>query len=224
VGKGTQADLLAKRLGLRHVATGDLFRDHLKRETSLGRLAQGYMERGELVPDEVTIGMLRERIEQPDAAKGVLLDGFPRTQAQAEALAAMLAEMGESLLGVVSISAPTEVLLNRLVNRWTCSQCGAIYNLTSNQPHAAGACDRCGGKLVQRADDQPDVQRKRIEVYLQQTLPLIAYYRDRALLMQIDGEQSIDEVHHNIVDAIAELKNRHQAGPAERLTGAPGRS
>lgn len=212
VGKGTQAELLVDRLKLPHVATGDLFRDHLKRETELGKLAKDYMERGELVPDEVTIGMLRERIERPDAVNGVLLDGFPRTAQQAEALSQMLAEMGESVRVVLFIYAPTDVLLNRLANRWTCSQCGAIYNMVTHRPHKDKVCDRCGGLVVKRSDDQPEVHRKRIGVYMDQTMKLADYYRARGLLAQIDGERSVDEVHQDILDSIARSKaNAHKA-------------
>jgi adenylate kinase len=206
VGKGTQAEMLTEALKLPHIATGDLFRENLKRETPLGLLAKGYMERGELVPDEVTIGMLRERLEQPDAVHGALLDGFPRSAAQADALASLLAEKGEAIRVVLLISAPTEALLERLANRWTCSQCGAIYNMKTNQPDAIGVCDRCGGKLIQRPDDQPDVQRKRIGVYMEQTMPLVDYYRARGLLAQVDGMQSIEEVYRQILDAIVQLK------------------
>ncbi|HEY4691213.1 MAG TPA: adenylate kinase [Anaerolineae bacterium] len=208
VGKGTQAKLLAEKLGLPHAATGDLFRDHIKRETELGKLARHYMDRGELVPDEITIGMLTERVDQPDARNGVLLDGFPRTVAQADALANILAERGEGVRVVLFISAPNDVLLERLASRWTCSQCGAIYNMLSNPPRVAGVCDRCGGQVVQRADDQPDVQRKRINVYLEQTMPLINYYRERGLLVEIDGRNSIEGVQQAILDAIARFKTQ----------------
>ena len=206
VGKGTQAELLIENLGLPHVATGDLFRDHLKRETPLGQLAQGYMSRGELVPDKVTIGMLKERIEQPDAAPGVLLDGFPRTATQADALSSLLADNGQRVSVVLFISAPQEVLLKRLADRWTCGQCGAIYNTLSNPTHETGVCDRCGGQVVQRADDNPDVHRKRIDVYLEQTMPLVEYYRQKGLLAEIDGQKSIEIVHGDILAAIAQAR------------------
>ncbi|HLF27916.1 MAG TPA: adenylate kinase [Anaerolineae bacterium] len=206
VGKGTQAELLIKHLELPHIATGDLFRDHLKRETALGRLAKDYMARGELVPDAVTIGMLKERIEQPDAHEGALLDGFPRTAAQADALARLLAEEDAAVCVVLFISAPTEVLLERLTNRWTCSQCGAIYNMVTNPPRTPGICDRCGGAVTQRADDNPEVHRKRIHVYLEQTMPLVDYYRQHGLLVEIDGRQSIEAVQRDILDAIARSK------------------
>ena len=203
VGKGTQAELLAERFKLPHVSTGDLFRDHLKRQTPLGQLAKGYLDRGELVPDEVTVGMLRERIEQPDAVNGALLDGFPRSAAQAEALAKLLAEKGEAVRVVLLISVPTDVLLERLSNRRTCGQCGAVYNLVTNPPQTDSVCDRCGGAVLQRDDDRPEVQKRRIDVYLQQTLPLVAYYRERGLLTEIDGSKSIQVVHQQILGAIA---------------------
>ncbi len=210
VGKGTQAVLLAGELNLLHVATGDLFRDYLKRETPLGLLARGYMDRGELVPDEVTIEMLRERIEQPDAATGALLDGFPRTEQQADALARMLAEKGEEVRLVVFIIAPIDLLLRRLLNRWTCGQCGAIYNMVSHRPRAAGICDRCGGVVARRSDDHPDVHRKRISVYMEQTMNLVHYYRMRGLLVQIDGDRPIEDVHQDILAAIEQSRNQQQ--------------
>jgi len=208
VGKGTQAELLVKSLALPHVATGDLFRDHLKRNTQLGQLARGYMDRGELVPDEVTISMLRERIDQPDAAAGVLLDGFPRTAQQAEALSGLLVEKGEAVGVVLFISAPVETLLRRLADRWTCSQCGAIYNMVTHRPHQPGVCDRCGGPVVKRSDDNPDVHRKRIDVYMDQTMKLVDFYRDRGLLVQVDGERSVEDVHQDILSAIARSRKR----------------
>jgi len=212
VGKGTQAKLLSQRLKLPHVATGDLFRDHLKRETELGQLAKGYMDRGELVPDEVTVGMLKERVNQPDAAGGVLLDGFPRTEPQAEALADLLAEHGEGVSVVLFISAPREVLLGRLSNRWTCSQCGAIYNAVTRPMNQTGSCDRCGGEVVQRADDNPEVHGKRISVYLEQTMPLVEYYRQRGLLVEVDGRQSIDDVQRDILAAVAQARDERGGG------------
>ena len=202
VGKGSQAELLSEDLNLPHVATGDLFRDNLRRETPLGLLAKGYMSRGELVPDEITAAMLKERLDRPDAAQGALLDGFPRTEAQATVLAHLLAERGARIGVVLFISAPEEVLLERLASRWTCGRCGAIYNATTNPMREPGVCDRCGGPVEQRADDSPDVQRKRIRVYLEQTLPLVDYYRRQGLLVEIDGGQSIQEVRRQILEAI----------------------
>jgi len=202
VGKGTQAERLKTDQGIAHVATGDLFRDHLKRETELGQLAKSYMDRGALVPDEVTIGMVRERLMEADTRNGVLFDGFPRTVAQAEALNKLLGERGGRIEKVLFINAPNEALLERLGNRWTCRQCGAVYNANSKPPKVAGVCDVCGGEVYQRPDDKPEVQRRRIEVYLEQTAPLIVYFEQAGLLARIDGLQSIEKVYADVKAAI----------------------
>ena len=194
VGKGTQAERMKDQLQISHVATGDLFRDNLKRETELGQLAKSYMDRGALVPDEVTIGMVRERLKEADTQNGVLFDGFPRTVAQAEALDKLLSERGGRIEKVLFIHAPDEVLLDRLANRWTCKKCGAVYNLSSKPPKVAGVCDLCGGELYQRPDDNRETQQKRIEVYAAQTAPLIEYYDHKGMLARIDGQQPIEKV------------------------------
>jgi adenylate kinase len=205
-GKGTQAERLAASLGIPQVSTGDLFRENLKNETELGRLAKGYMERGELVPDEVTVGMVRERLARSDAAEGVILDGFPRTIAQAEALEELLADMGETLDAVPYIKVPEDVLLARLSGRWTCKKCGAMYHEIFNPPEKAGVCDRCGGELYQRPDDTPETQKHRIDVYFQQTAPLIGYYRDKGLLVEVDGRPGIDEVQAELLAVVQGLR------------------
>jgi adenylate kinase len=202
VGKGTQAERLKTELSLAHVATGDLFRDNLKRETDLGKLAKSYMDRGALVPDEVTIGMVRERLKEADTENGVLFDGFPRTVAQAEALDKLLGERGGKIEKVIFINASPEVLLDRLGNRWTCKQCGAVYNTSTKPPKVAGVCDNCGGEVYQRPDDKPDVQKKRIDVYLEQTSPLIEYFDKLGQLARIDGQQPIETVYAEVVAAI----------------------
>jgi adenylate kinase len=202
VGKGTQAERLKDELQIAHVATGDLFRDNLKRETELGRLAKSYMDRGALVPDEVTIGMVRERLKEADTQNGVLFDGFPRTVAQAEALDNLLAERGGRIGKVLFINAPEDVLLDRLGNRWTCKTCGAVYNLNSKPPRVAGICDVCGGELYQRPDDNPATQKKRIDVYVEQTAPLIAYFDQKNMLVHIDGQQPIEKVTADVKAAI----------------------
>jgi len=202
VGKGTQAELLKDELQIAHVATGDLFRDNLKRETELGQLAKSYMDRGALVPDEVTIGMVRERLKEADTQNGVLFDGFPRTVAQAEALDKLLGERGGRIEKVLFIHAPAEVLLDRLGNRWTCKKCGAVYNLNSKPPKVAGVCDACGGELYQRPDDNLETQKKRIEVYAAQTAPLIEYFDLRGMLARIDGQQPIEKVTADVKAAI----------------------
>jgi adenylate kinase len=202
VGKGTQAERLKEELHLAHVATGDLFRDNLKRETELGKLAKSYMDRGALVPDEVTIGMVRERLKDADTQNGVLFDGFPRTVAQAEALDKLLGERGGKIEKVIFINASPEVLLERLGNRWTCKQCGAVYNTSTKPPQVAGVCDNCGGEVYQLPDDKPEVQKKRIDVYLEQTSPLIEYFDKLGMLARIDGQQPIATVYAAAVAAI----------------------
>jgi adenylate kinase len=207
-GKGTQAERLSKALGIPQISTGDLFRENLKRETELGLLAKGYMDRGELVPDEVTVGMVRERLSRPDCARGAILDGFPRTVAQAEALEGLLADMGSKLSAVPYVKVPEEVLLARLAGRWTCRQCGAMYHELFSPPKKAGICDRCGGELYQRPDDTPETQRHRIEVYFEQTAPLIDYYRDQGVLVEIDGRPGIEEIQAELLRVVASVRER----------------
>lgn len=201
-GKGTQADRLAEHLGIPHISTGDLFRDNLKRQTELGLLAKGYMDRGELVPDQVTVRMLRQRLLQSDCAKGAILDGFPRTEAQADALEQLLADLGSRLATVLHIQVPDEILLARLSGRWTCKACGTMYHQLYSPPQQEGICDKCGGELYQRPDDTPATQERRIQVYLAETAPLIEYYRHRGLLVDIDGRPGIDEVQAALLAAI----------------------
>ena len=204
-GKGTQAERLAKALEIPQVSTGDLFRENLKKETELGLLARGYMDRGELVPDEVTVGMVRERLARPDAGKGAILDGFPRTIAQAEALEELLTELGHKLAVVPDIEVPEDVLLARLAGRWTCRQCGAMYHQLFSPPQEEGVCDRCGGELYQRPVDTPETQKHRIKVYLEQTAPLIDYYRDKGLLVEVDGRPGIVEIQAELLGIIQGL-------------------
>lgn len=193
-GKGTQAQVIAREFSLVHISSGDLFRENLKNETELGKLAQGFMSRGELVPDDVTIAMVKNRIVRLDCVEGVLLDGFPRTPAQADALAKMLGELGGGVTSVPYISVPAGVLIERLSGRWTCPTCGNVYHEKYNPPKAAGKCDREGSELNQREDDKPATVERRIRVYMEQTAPLIKYYKDRGLLVEVDGTQSIESV------------------------------
>lgn len=201
-GKGTQAQVISREMNLAHVSSGDLFRENLKNQTELGKLAQGYMNRGELVPDDVTIAMVRERISRPDCEAGALLDGFPRTPAQAEALAEMLKTMGESVDSVPYISVPAEELIERLGGRWTCPSCGRVYHEKYNPPKTQGVCDLDGARLIQRDDDQAETVERRIRVYMDQTSPLIEYYRQEGLLIEVDGTQSIDDVSTEILEVI----------------------
>ena len=198
-GKGTQARRLENELGLPQVATGDLFRQHIKNETKLGKLAQGYMDAGDLVPDEVTVSMVRERLSKSDCAKGALLDGFPRTIAQARALDEILAQMGARIGVVPFIRVGSDVLLQRLAGRWTCTDCGHVYHMLFRPPQVEGICDFDGSALYQREDDTEETQKRRIEVYFERTEPLLDYYRQRGKLVEVNGEQSIEEVQNDLV-------------------------
>lgn len=202
-GKGTQAEVLSEKTGLAHISSGDIFRENLKAQTELGKLAQGFMNRGELVPDDVTIAMIRERLSRPDCAAGAILDGFPRTPAQAQALAEMLAQLDGKVVSVPYISVPAQVLIERLSGRWTCRAQGHIYHSQYNPPLKAGVCDEDGSELYQREDDQPATVERRIRVYLDQTSPLIDHYRQTGLLVEVDGTQSIDQVTSALLAAVA---------------------
>ena len=201
-GKGTQAKVIAEKYGLVHVSSGDLFRENLKNETELGKLAQGFMARGELVPDNVTIAMVRDRISRPDCKQGALLDGFPRTPAQADALSEMLKEFNSKVELVPLIDVPADELVERLSGRWTCKKEGHVFHEKFNPPQKAGICDIDGSELYQREDDKKTTVQNRIKVYTEQTAPLIEYYSSRNLLARIDGTKTIDEVTKEIVAAI----------------------
>ncbi len=201
-GKGTQAKLTAEKLGLAHVSSGDIFRENLKAQTELGILAQSYMTKGDLVPDDVTIAMIRERLTRPDCAAGALLDGFPRTPAQADALAAMLSELGGTVKCVPLIYVPAQVLIERLTGRLSCRAAGHVYHVKYNPPKVAGICDEDGSELYQRDDDKPETVQNRIAVYERQTAPLIDYYTQRGLLVEIDGTQVIDQVSADLLAAV----------------------
>jgi len=203
-GKGTQAKILAQRTGLPQISTGDIFREHLSHQTELGRLAQQYMSKGELVPDDVTVAMVRERLARPDCKRGAILDGFPRTPAQAEALDAMLAEMGGKVGAVPFIEVPEDDLVERLSGRLICRAQGHIFHKKFNPPKVEGVCDFDGSELYQREDDRPEVVRHRIQVYLEQTMPLVAYYRTRGVLTEIDGTQPIEKVTEALWNALPE--------------------
>jgi adenylate kinase len=194
VGKGTQAKILSERTGFAHISSGDLFREHLKNQTELGKLAQTYMSKGELVPDDVTIAMIRDRLNRPDCKSGAILDGFPRTPAQADALEAMLEEFKGHVDVVPFITGSEDVLVDRLGGRWTCRANGHIFNEKFNPPKDPGRCDFDGSELYQRDDDKAETVKRRIQVYLEQTSPLIDYYREHGKLIEIDGMQPIDVV------------------------------
>jgi len=201
-GKGTQAEIIARETKLAHISSGEIFRENLKAQTELGKLAQEYMNRGELVPDDVTISMIQERLSRPDCAAGALLDGFPRTPAQAEALEVMLRKGGSGVQVVPYIAVPAPVLVERLSGRWTCRAQEHVYHAKYNPPAVAGKCDIDGSELYQRDDDKPETVESRIRVYMEKTSPLIAFYRERGLLAEIDGTQQIDKVTADLMAAI----------------------
>ena len=194
VGKGTQAKIIAETTGLPHISSGDLFRENIKNATELGSLAQSYMNKGELVPDDVTIGMIRDRLSRPDCKDGALLDGYPRTTVQAEALEKLLAEFGGKVNFVPYVTASEAILIERLSGRWTCKAEGHVFHEKYNPPKKAGVCDLDGSELYQRDDDKAETVTRRIQVYFAQTAPLIAYYRERGVLSEIDGAQPIKKV------------------------------
>jgi adenylate kinase len=201
-GKGTQAEAISARLGLPHISSGDIFRENLRGQTDLGKLAAQFMNRGELVPDDVTIKMIRERLSRPDCRAGALLDGFPRTPAQAEALATMLVDFKGKVSSVPYINVPEEILLERLTGRWTCRTEGHIFHEKYNPPKVAGRCDHDGSELYQREDDKAETVKHRIRVYLEQTQPLIDHYRQCGLLVEVDGTQSIEKVTADLLAAL----------------------
>ena len=193
-GKGTQAPILSDRLGLPHVATGDLFRSAVKEGSAIGLEARRYMERGQLVPDSITVKMLLDRLAQPDAAGGAILDGFPRNLAQAEILAGALAERGSRVDGALEIEVPEEELVRRLSGRWICQAHGHVYNETTHPPRVAGRCDLDDSPLVQRADDRREMVSARLAIQLSDLGQVVAYYREHGLLRTIDGRQTVPQV------------------------------
>jgi adenylate kinase len=201
-GKGTQAQIVAKTLGLPHISSGDIFRENLKNKTELGVIAEGFMKRGELVPDDLTIAMIRDRLSRPDCQDGALLDGFPRTPAQAEALDVMLQEFQGQVDGVPYIKVAEKVLVERLTGRWTCVAQGHVFHEKYNPPAEPGICDYDGSVLYQREDDKPETVINRIQVYFEQTEPLITYYRQRNLLLEVDGAQPIDQVSKELLNKL----------------------
>ena len=201
-GKGTQAAYVAQKLSLVHVASGDLFRQALQREGDLARQAKSYMEKGMLVPDELTVRMVLERLSAPDSEAGVVLDGFPRNLKQAEALNENLAQKGKAIDGVVYIKVSEEEILRRLSGRWICRKCQAPYHATGSPPKVWGKCDRCGGELYQRSDDTPETTKKRLEVYATETAPLIDYYTEEGKLIEVDAEGSAEAVGERIIAAL----------------------
>lgn len=197
-GKGTQAEKIVDKYAIPHISTGDMFRAAMKEGTELGLQAKSFMDKGELVPDEVTIGIVRERLSKDDCQKGFLLDGFPRTVPQAEALEAILQDLNKKIDYCINISVDKDILMGRLTGRRICKNCGATYHLEFNPPKEAGVCDRCGGELYQRADDNEETVQNRLEVNIKQTQPLLDYYAEKGYLKTIDGQQDINKVFADI--------------------------
>ena len=204
-GKGTQAERIVEKYNIPHISTGDMFRAAMKEETELGLQAKSFIDKGELVPDEVTIGIVHERLGKNDCQKGFLLDGFPRTVAQADALEGILSELNKQIDYVINIEVNKDILMERLTGRRICKQCGATYHLVFNPPAIEGKCDKCGGELYQRADDNEETVANRLEVNLQQTQPLLDFYNEKGYLRNIDGEQDIDMVFNDVDQLVGGL-------------------
>ena len=204
-GKGTQASEIVKKFPIPHISTGDMFRKAIKDETDLGKEAKSYMDRGELVPDEVTVGIVKERISEDDAKKGFLLDGFPRTIDQAESLSQIMSELDREIDAVINIEVPEEELMNRLTGRRICEKCGTTYHLVFNPPKVEGICDIDGGKLYQREDDNPETVSNRLSVNVKQSKPILEYYDEKGILKNIDGSKDIDEVTNDVIDILDHL-------------------
>lgn len=205
-GKGTQAEQIVNKYEIPHISTGDMFRAAIKAETELGLKAKSFMDAGELVPDEVTIGIVRERLSEDDCKNGFLLDGFPRTVAQAEALEQLLQSLGRKLDYVLNIAVPEQLLLERLTGRWVSPTSGRTYHVLFNPPKVAGKCDVDGSDLIQRDDDKPETVKKRLEVNLKQAKPLFDFYNEKGYLREVDGNQEIDQVFANIDELLRGLQ------------------
>jgi adenylate kinase len=203
-GKGTQGQVLAEHKGIPQIATGDILRAAVKAGTELGTQAKSYMDAGELVPDAIMVDLIRNRLQEPDASGGYILDGFPRTLAQAEALDDMLGHIGQPLDYVLHIHVDPEVLVERLTGRLICADCGASYHVKFQPPKQEGVCDKCGGRLYQREDDTEETVRSRLNVYEEQTAPLVEYYRRQGLYREVDGERDPDTVLQDILRIIDE--------------------
>ena len=207
-GKGTQADILSRELNLPHIASGDLFRQALEKRTDVGLSAKGYMNRGELVPDEITIKMILEGMDKPDCASGCIFDGFPRTLQQARALDKALVQQGRSIDKAIYIEVPDEELVKRLSGRWLCRVCQTPYHITNSPPKRPGKCDRCGGELYQRPDDREETVKERLNVFFAQTVPILDYYKKQGKLIRINGNSGMQKVAREIVSALGVSMSR----------------
>lgn len=203
-GKGTQASAIVKKYNIPHISTGDIFRENIKMGTELGKKVKEYMDKGLLVPDDIVVSIVKDRILKDDCKDGFLLDGFPRTVNQGEALDKDLSQMNLKLDKVINLDVEKEILIERITGRRICKDCGATYHIKFNPPAKKGICDNCGGNLYQRDDDTQETVEKRIEVYQQQTKPLIDYYTEKGLILNVDGSKAIDEIFETIVKALEE--------------------
>jgi len=203
-GKGTQAEKIAEKYQIPHISTGDIFRANISEGTELGKKAATYIDKGLLVPDELVVDLVVDRIHQADCQNGYVLDGFPRTIPQAESLDKALAEMGTNIGCAIDVHVPDENIIQRMSGRRACLHCGATYHMEYAAPAKEGVCDKCGETLVMREDDHPETVKKRLEVYHQQTQPLISYYRERGILKVVDGTQDLDDVFKSVVDILGE--------------------
>jgi len=206
-GKGTQCTLLAEHFGLPHISTGVLLREAVANKTPLGQLAQPFLDRGELVPDETMSAIIQHRLSEDDARSGAILDGFPRTVDQARNLDDVLARLGRRIDATIYLRVPADVVLERIIHRFTCPQCGATYDIRSTPTRVPGRCDNCGERLEQREDDRPEVARRRLEVYVAQTAPLIDFYRARKVLIEVDGAESVDRVLASELAGLSHIAN-----------------
>ncbi len=205
-GKGTQAEKIVEKYNIPHISTGDMFRAAIKDGTELGLQAKSFMDKGELVPDEVTIGIVRERLSKEDCKKGFLLDGFPRTVPQAEALETILTDLDKKIDYVINIDVNSEILLERLTGRRICKECGSTYHLVFNPPTQEGKCDKCGGELYQRADDNAETVGTRLQVNIEQSKPLLDFYQEKGYLRNINGQQEINKVFGDVEELLGGLK------------------
>ena len=204
-GKGTQAEKIVATYGIPHISTGDMFRAAMQQQTELGLKAKSFMDKGELVPDEVTNGIVKERLQQADTEKGFLLDGFPRTQAQAEALDKIMQDLNRSIDAVINIEVNPEILMQRLTGRIICRNCGSTYHNTNNPPKVEGTCDRCGSHdFYQREDDKPETVENRIQINIEQSKPILNYYKAKGILRNVDGESGIDNLFQTIQSIMGE--------------------
>ncbi|WP_143319829.1 adenylate kinase [Clostridium sp. HBUAS56010] len=201
-GKGTQAKKISEKYQIPHISTGDIFRSNIKEGTELGKKAKGYMDQGALVPDELTIGMLIDRIQKEDCSNGYVLDGFPRTIPQAESLKEAISKMGQKVDFAINVDVPDENIINRMSGRRACLTCGATYHIVYNPTKVSGVCDACGAELVLRDDDKPETVKKRLNVYHDQTQPLIDYYKNDGVLVNVDGTQELNKVFSDIVSIL----------------------